>query len=525
MRKFYFFFYTLIIIVNLLPFIPLSIKGILGLVFIIVSCVKINLKAGLVTATVCIIFGFINFSLNINVDYKEGMISMLLGSVLYYLTAFCCGYHVQALKDKNKELANEIERRKKAEKELKKKLILFKGLMDTIPSPIFFKDTNLKYIGYNRAFKAAIGISDDEAMGKTVYDLAEPELASIYENMDLDLLESLGSQTYEDMVKCADGSLRNILFNKAVFRDEDEVPVGIVGVMTDITDKKEACMLKQSILKNKQVMDQMLQNDKMKTEFFSNISHELRTPLNVILGSVQLMDLYLEDKEYAASKGKVIRSIATMKQNCYRLLKLVNNLIDISKIDAEAFEIHPKNCNIVSVVEEITLSVSDYIENKGINLVFDTDIEEKIMACDDEKIERILLNLLSNAIKFTPRGGSVFINLYDRDNGVCIKVEDNGIGIPENKQSKIFERFYQVDEMFTRQNEGSGIGLSLVKSLVEMHDGTITFESKVGMGTSFMINLPFKIIEEKEVQYNTFEKQAHTERINIEFSDIYAIRS
>ncbi|OGO77412.1 MAG: hypothetical protein A2Y23_08395 [Clostridiales bacterium GWB2_37_7] len=210
-----------------------------------------------------------------------------------------------------------------------------------------------------------------------------------------------------------------------------------------------------------------------------------------------------------------------MKQNCFRLLRLVNNLIDISKIDAKSFELHLRNCNIVSIIKEITMSVSDYIENKGIRLVFDTDIEEKIMDCDDEKIERIILNLLSNAIKFTPKGGGIFVNVYNKDEGLYIKIEDNGIGIPENKQSQIFQRFCQIDAMFTRQHEGSGIGLNLVKSLVEMHGGTITFESKIGVGTSFCINLPYRKVEEKVVQYSALGKQAHIERINVEFSDIY----
>lgn len=525
MKKAYYFFYALMVIINLVPLIPMSIKGILGLVFIIISCMKISLKDGLITATLWVVLGFINFGLGINVDYKQGMITMLLGSALYYITAFFFGRFTEALRNKNVELKDEIERRKNVEKELKEKLTLLQSLMDTIPSPIFFKDLNFRYIGCNHAYKVAMGVSNIDLVGKTTYDITDAKLADTYQKKDIEVLGSLGSQSYEEVVLFADGSLRNIILNKAIFTDENGAPIGIVGVMTDITDKIEAGKLKQSIVEKEQVIDKILENDKVKTEFFSNISHELRTPLNVILGSTQLMELYLKS-DYANSKERVKRNIAIMKQNCYRLSRLVNNIIDISKIDAKAFEIHLKNCNIVSVVEEITLSVSDYIESKGINLVFDTDIEEKIMACDEEKIERILLNLLSNAIKFTPQCGEILVNVNDRDNGLCIKVKDNGVGIPENKQSMIFQRFCQIDEILTRQHEGSGIGLSLVKSLVEMHGGTITFESKVGIGTSFIINLPYKKVdEEEEVQYNTYVKQAHIEKINVEFSDIYSMGS
>jgi PAS domain S-box-containing protein len=525
MKKANFSFYALMVILNIIPIIPMSIKGILGLVFIIISCMRISLKDGLITATLWIIFGYINFALGINVDYKQGLITMLLGTITYYLIAFYFGHFTETLKNNNKNLSEEIEKRKNVEKELKEKLTLLQSLMDTIPSPIFFKDLNLRYIGCNRAYEAAMGICNAEFIGKNAYDIADIELAGIYEKKDKELLENLNNQTFEEVVKYADGSLRNIIFNKAIFTDENGVPTGIVGAMTDITDKREAGKLKQSIEENKQIIDEILENDKMKTEFFSNISHELRTPLNVILGSAQLMELYLNNNQYENSKGKIIKNIATMKQNCYRLLRLVNNLIDISKIDAKAFELHLKEYNIVTIIKEITMSVSDYIENKGIKLVFSTDVEEKIMACDDEKIERILLNLLSNSIKFTPKGGKIFVNIYNRDNGLCIKIEDSGIGIPEDKQNRIFHRFCQIDEMFTRQHEGSGIGLSLVKSLVEMHGGTITFESRLGMGTSFFINLPFRKAEGEMVQYNTFAKQAHIERINVEFSDIYSIGS
>jgi PAS domain S-box-containing protein len=511
------------VLFNLPPFIPMSIKGIVGILFITISGIKISRKHALITATLWVFLGYTNFILGINVDYKQGMLSMLLGTVSYYLIAYFFGGFAEALRNKNKELRDEIKRRKDVEKELNEKLTLLQSLMDTIPSPIFFKDLNFRFVGCNRAYEVAMGISDYDIIGKTVYDITDIEKADIHQKMDEELIKNSSNNLYEEVVKFADGSIRDIIFNKAVIKNENEVSIGIVGVMTDITDKKEAGMLKQSIVEKKQIIDEILENDKMKTEFFSNISHELRTPLNVILGSVQLMELYMNNNQYIESQVKVIRNIATMKQNCFRLLRLVNNLIDISKIDAMAFEIHLKNCNIVKIIKEITMSVSDYIENKGIILEFSTDIKETVMACDDEKIERILLNLLSNAIKFTPLGGKILVHVYKNENDLCINVEDNGIGIPENKQGQIFQRFCQIDQMFTRKHEGSGIGLSLVKSLVEMHEGGITFKSEVGVGTSFVIKLPIKEVEEKVVKYNTMAKQAHIERIIVEFSDIYSI--
>jgi len=274
-------------------------------------------------------------------------------------------------------------------------------------------------------------------------------------------------------------------------------------------------------------MDEMMEYDRIKTEFLANISHELKTPINVILGSLQLVDKYEDD--FISNPYKFRKLVRTMKQNCFRLLRLINNLIDITKIDSGYFKINLENSDIVKVVEDITLSVANYIENKGVELIFDTNIEEKIMAFDPEKLERILLNLLSNALKFTSKEDRIDVIVLDKGNEVVIEVKDTGIGIPKEQQERIFDRFIQVDKSLTRDHEGSGIGLSLVKSLVEMHEGNITLKSKYGEGSSFIINIPSNlIIEDNEadlqlaVQNNIYENIT-IERIRIEFSDIYKI--
>jgi len=181
------------------------------------------------------------------------------------------------------------------------------------------------------------------------------------------------------------------------------------------------------------------------------------------------------------------------------------------------------NCNIVEVVEEITLSVAQYINNNNINLIFDTDVEEKILACDPDKMERIMLNLLSNCLKFTNEGGSIFVNVFDGEEYITISVEDTGIGIPQEKIDIIFDRFRQVDKSFTRNYEGSGIGLSLVKSLLEMHGGIISVESKYGVGTKFIMKFPVKVWNNSKEVDNVDNDIMNNcvEKIKIEFSDIY----
>lgn len=245
----------------------------------------------------------------------------------------------------------------------------------------------------------------------------------------------------------------------------------LIAVAVDVTEKRCMEQLQKNIEKERIRLSEIKKYDRMKTDFFANISHELRTPINLIFSAIQVYKLKLKECICENSCSDRYKYIKIMEQNCYRLLRLVNNLIDITKIDSGYFNIDEVNYNIVSLVEDTTLSIADYIKSKGLSIVFDTDVEEKIIACDPEEIERILLNLLSNAIKFTPRGGNIMVNVEDGNKSISIKVKDTGKGIPKEKLNSIFERFVQVDKSLARENEGSGIGLSLVKALVELHGG------------------------------------------------------
>lgn len=293
-------------------------------------------------------------------------------------------------------------------------------------------------------------------------------------------------------------------------------------VARDITERKRLELMKKMAGENIRLLREAREYDKLKTEFFANISHELRTPINVILSAIQLINLYIDRGQFQVNMSKLTGYTYTVQQNCYRLLRLVNNLIDITKIDSGYYELKLENHNIVNIVEDITLSVVEYVENKGINLIFDTDIEERIIACDPDKIERIILNLLSNAVKFTNPGGEIMVYMYEARKNIYISVKDTGIGIPEDKLKIVFERFRQVDKSLTRKTEGSGIGLSLVMSLVKLHGGNIYLKSEYGKGSEFIIELPIRILDSEEKTNLCESVEQNIERINIEFSDIYS---
>jgi PAS domain S-box-containing protein len=260
-----------------------------------------------------------------------------------------------------------------------------------------------------------------------------------------------------------------------------------------------------------------------KSNFIANISHELRTPIAVILSGIQLIDVNIKSTG-VENKKNLCNYIKTIKQNCYRLLRLVNNIIDVTKIDAGFRKLDLKNLNIISLIENITTSVVEHAKLKGITVIFDTDEEERIIAIDPDKIERIFLNLLSNSIKFTPKNGYIFVKISYADNKVIISVEDTGIGIPKEKKEVIFEKFQQIDNTFTRRNEGSGIGLSLVKSFVELHGGKISVSSELKKGSKFVIELPAIELYENQSQKPQTQNEisgGYVDVLNIELSDIY----
>lgn len=268
--------------------------------------------------------------------------------------------------------------------------------------------------------------------------------------------------------------------------------------------------------KNEQIEHEI--NNKIRGDFFANLSHELRTPLNIIFSSLQVLDLKLKKEDQSITKY-----INMATQNTYRLLKLVNNLIDSNKITAGYFEYNPQNYDIVYFVESICQSIIDFAKQKNIEVIFDTDVEEKIISFDLDKMERIILNILSNSIKFTKEQGKIEIYIRESNEMLEIEISDDGIGIPQNKLNSIFERFKQVENNTIRSGEGSGIGLYLVKSLVDMHGGDIAVESELGSGTTFKISIPAEL--EEEYECNIIEKNlqnSYIEKIKVEFSDIYA---
>ena len=419
-------------------------------------------------------------------------------------------------------IIRDISQRKKIEEWFRQSELRYRKLFKFCPEALFVVDEE-KILLVNKAAAELLGAKKtDELIGKASWEFVHPDYYAFCMNsINLMKKERRNVPPMEEKFIRLDGSLVDVEVAGTYIYYEEKM--SYLFIARDITDRKKLDKLKYEVDESNRRLIEAVEYDKLKSEFFANISHELKTPLNVILGAVQLQEFYL-DKDKDLLLENTPRNIKMIKQNSYRLIRLVNNLIDITKIDCGYMQMKLKNEDMVTMVQNITNSVQDYAGLKGIDIECHINIPEKRMACDADHIERVLLNLISNAIKFTDKGGKIDVSLSEDQVEGCIvlAVRDTGIGIPQDKQEVIFERFRQVDKSLSRNQEGSGIGLSIVKALVEMHGGSIGVKSEYGKGSIFTVKLPIR--HEEESQDESLEESGWSnqiERINIEFSDIY----
>ncbi|WP_069658946.1 hybrid sensor histidine kinase/response regulator transcription factor [Arcticibacter eurypsychrophilus] len=275
---------------------------------------------------------------------------------------------------------------------------------------------------------------------------------------------------------------------------------------------------KQLLLNEHKEAERLREMDLSKIKFLTNISHEFRTPISLILGPVDKM----LNKHNSPDD---VNQLNMVHRNARRLLNLVNQLLDFRKLEEQELKLAKSKGEIISFIKEVTESFLDIAEKKGILLDFLSDTEWLYTAFDHDKIERILFNLLSNAFKFTTEGGHVSVKVndeYDKTTGfiwLTIKVIDTGIGIAKDKQDKIFDRFFQAEVDPAILNQGSGIGLSITKEFVKVHDGHIQVQSEPGKGSCFTIRLPFiaedilDFVEKTSVETNNFDEIIEQEHL------------
>jgi CheY-like chemotaxis protein/nitrogen-specific signal transduction histidine kinase len=260
--------------------------------------------------------------------------------------------------------------------------------------------------------------------------------------------------------------------------------IGYVGTVEDITERKQAESARQKIICEQAARQEAEAANRMKDEFLATLSHELRTPLNSILGWARLLRTRKFDQQ------KTERALETIERNATLQAQLIEDILDVSRIIQGKIHLVFRQVNIVSVIETALDSIRPVAEAKEIQLETLIDPCVNLVSGDLNRLQQIVWNLLSNAIKFTPEGGRVEVRLECADSHVKLQVSDTGIGITKDFLPYIFERFRQADSTMTRSYGGLGLGLAIVRQLVELHGGTVDAESAgVGKGATFTVKL------------------------------------
>jgi PAS domain S-box len=505
----------------------------LFLLLIISSVIKYGLRYGILTSLFSAIF-ILGADLlyaptvnGINIYFQKDLIMM----GIFIFAAWALGYYVE-LENENKRqkdkqlqlLSTELkeqntERRIIEESLLKNKVcydILFENSQNAI---IVHADGKILYANKSAArllgYKNPLQLND-----KSIYKhCSQNNIMSVKEKYLNIVRDKLSKVIYEVSILNCKGNSIAVRNTSSFFVYEGRASV--LTFLLDITSEKQIETLKHDVEKNLRLLNESREFNSLITEFFTNLSHEFKTPVNVISVAIQTMGVYLENFNID-NIDKCKSYLKIMKQNCFRMTRLINNLMDITKVDSGFIKINKRNDNVVSAIEDIAQSVASYIKSKDIELIFDTNVEEKIMAFDYDKIERVMLNLLSNAFKYTNSKGHIYVNLEDIGESVIITVKDDGQGIPQNMLNVIFERLGQANRSLSRQCEGTGIGLYLVKSFIEIHGGKISVSSEEGKGSEFTIVLPAELVSDENYEDKDF-CETNVERINIEFSDVYSI--
>jgi adenylate cyclase len=268
--------------------------------------------------------------------------------------------------------------------------------------------------------------------------------------------------------------------------------------------------------KTRQQAERLLELDKQKTEFFQNISHEFRTPITLIQGPLE--------SAVSAGEGLSHEQSNIALRNSRRLLRLVNQLLDLQRLDAGRMQPSFRKCDLVEFVSQIVESFRPYCEKKELNLLTELD-QCPAVYLDMEKFDKVVYNLLSNAMKFTPQNGSITVRLQYTGSDCILQVEDTGIGIAEEQIPHLFERFRQAEGSENRSYEGTGLGLALVKELVEVHGGTVAVDSIYESGTNFTISLPSGNAHLNASQIVETESKVNLSRAAVELADLELIES
>jgi PAS domain S-box-containing protein len=376
-------------------------------------------------------------------------------------------------------------RRKKAEETLKNSEKKYRDIYDNAIEGMFRTSLEGKSMQSNKALAKMLGYDTADNVVNSVTDSGHQVWANADERLKYaKILEEQDIiQKYECQYKRVDGGIIWVSLNSRLVHDENGKALYYEGFVEDITERKQT---EFELIKAKEKAEE---SDRLKSAFLANMSHEIRTPMNGILGFAELL------KEPNLTSDDQQDFIQIIQVSGARMLNTINNIVDISKIESGLTNVDIKETNINERMEFIYKFFKPEVEIKGLQFLFKSSLpaKEAIIKSDNEKVYGILTNLVKNAIKFTYEG-SIEFGYEKKGEYLEFFVKDTGVGIPQNQQQIIFERFRQGSDSLTRRYEGSGLGLSISKSYVEMLGGKIWVESAEGKGSTFYFTIPYNAV-------------------------------
>ncbi|WP_111937391.1 sensor histidine kinase [Clostridium paraputrificum] len=357
-----------------------------------------------------------------------------------------------------------------------KKEKIFKSFFQNVPIPLIILNKETLRIAF--ANSSFINVEN-----KSLKSIINKKITSVI-NIDEGKFNNLN---YSEGKRILRGSISNegdLKYFDIELIDSSTSSDEIILILNDVTSKVKVDSMKEAI------QNKMLEEN-LKRDFLSNISHDLKTPINVIYSATQLEECLLKNNNIDGLK----KYNTISKQNCISLIRLANNLIDTSRIESDYISANLKVKNIVEIIENIIATLVDYAHNNNVDLIFDTNEEEVYVELDEDFMQRIIVNLISNSIKFCNYNGMIKINVRAYYKKVLVSVQDNGIGMEEEFIKDIFNRYSMGKNNEAKSNKGTGIGMFIVKRLMEIQNGNVFVNSKIGEGTRF--DLVFNRVSER----------------------------
>jgi PAS domain S-box-containing protein len=340
-------------------------------------------------------------------------------------------------------------------------------LIETLPSPIFYKDKEGRYLGCNKAYEEFIGKNRSEVIGKSVYDMAPKEIADKYYEKDKELFDNPGTQYYEWVVKKKNGGIKNVIFNKATFNDHDGKVAGLIGGISDIT-------------KLKKLTDELKRSNAELDRFAYVAAHDMKSPLGMIINSLQIIE--------RSCRGKIEKEADVFIDHAIKGAQRMNDFI-VDLLNYSRLTTEPRPYTVVNaekVLKDALFNLEQTIKDNNAKIEYNSLPEIKV---DEMRIVQLFQNLINNAVKFRGKDAPVVkISCKKEDSSYVFSVKDNGIGIDSKNIEKVFQMFGRLHS--NDEYPGNGIGLSVCKKIVENHGGKIWVESEPGKGTNFLFTIP-----------------------------------